>query len=233
MNNFNIFLSNNKKYQFEIADSGIYIEQIKGGDIMYIPLPDGRSLRGQLLALTEDHVAKELATIGDYIFTTSSTTELTKEIIALKSDFLAWELRHNLYPFFSRTIETGADLGDYPFVYRGKVVVGGEATHLHNLMIGLQNLIGHADNEGLYSHRAMMSFVEKEDRVAYWQRYATRALIAYSKTVTGLYIEGINELALDELRLVYVTLHRAEWEQDQIKAQKRAREEARKKCFHF
>lgn len=198
-----MFISNDKKTLVKMEENKLFVSE-NADKMIRIELPEGRSTRERLMLLSKEYLVKN-----------SNLNESTAEaVLSCKSEMLISELMHTLAPIFQHSIRVGENLGNNIFIYKGVVIEGGERTHLHNLMVGLQNLFGYVDNQGLWSHKAMMKYAERDTTIPYWHRYAVRALIAYSKTVPSLYIHGINELSIDELRAVYAILRRVAWEED-------------------
>lgn len=203
-----MFISNDEKTLVKMEQNKLFVSE-NAVEMIHVELPEGRSTRERLMLLNKE-----------YLVENSNLDEATAEaILSCKSEMLISELMHAVAPIFRHSIRTGEDLGDNIFIYKGIVIEGGERTHLHNLMVGLQNLFGYVDNQGLWSHKAMMKYAERDTTIPYWHRYTIRALIAYSKTVSSLYIHGINELSIDELRAIYIILRRVIWEEDKSRGE--------------
>lgn len=217
MSKSRLFISTDKKHYVELTPDNKLFVTDSTGTMTFVELANARSTREKLLAIDENYLA-------DY------EQEIADAVLSCKEEMIISELMHTVAPVFRRSIRSGEDLGDSLFIYKGVVVEGGEATQLHNLMVGLQNLFGYVDNEGLWSHKSMMKYAERDTTIPYWHRYAVRALIAYSKTVNSLYIHGINELSVEELRAVYTALRGVMWQEDENKKHLRAVEDAERKA---
>lgn len=190
-------------YAIRIENETIKITN--GDNVVAVQLPEGHSTRERLMKLSEE-----------YLFET--TTESTSEVLlSYKQELLNYELAKTVSSVFRRTLAEGHELGNNLFFYRGRVLEGGDITHLHNLMYGLQNLFGYIDNTGYWGHTSMRKYVEKDSSVPYWERYAIRALIAYAKSVS-LYIYGINALSIEELRVIYNTLCKESERKDSLRS---------------
>ena len=178
-------------YSIKIENEKVKITN--GDNVVAVQLPEGRSTRERLMKISEEYLAET---------TTRSTAEV---LLSYKQELMNYELAKTVGPVFRRTLAEGHELGDNVFFYRGHVLEGGDITHLHNLMYGLQNLFGYIDNTGYWGHTSMRKYIERDSSVPYWERYAIRALIAYAKSIS-LYIYGINALSIEELRIIYNTL---------------------------
>lgn len=226
MKNTMRFLANDKKTVVELTDK-LFVSDINDNDSMIaVELPEGRSMREKLMNISEEYLTNEVALSVEM---NEDILSVVESIMSCKQEMLYRELAHQIAPVFERTIRSGNDLGNNVFIYKGVVVEGGENTHLHNLMHGLQNLLGYVDATGMWSHKSMMKYIEKDSSIPYWQRYATRAFIAYAKSVPSLYVHGINELTVEELRVIYETLRIVAYKEDMRKKRIRAIEAAEKK----
>lgn len=225
MKNTMKFLANDRKTVVELTDK-LFVSDINDkGDMIAIELPEGRSLREKLMNISEEYLMREVS----LSLSSKECPAIVEAVLSCKQEMIYRELAHSIAPVFGRTINSGEDLGYNAFIYKGVIVEGGESTHLHNLMFGLQNLLGYVDATGLWSHKSMVKYVEKDSSIPYWQRYTIRAFIAYAKSVPSLYVHGINELTVEELRVVYETLRMEAYKEDVRKRRVRAAEAAVKK----
>ena len=179
-------------YSIKIENEKVKISN--GNNVVTVQLPEGHSTRERLMKLSEEYLCK------------TTTKNAAEVILSYQKELLNYELAKTVASVFRRTLAEGHELGNNIFYYRGRVLEGGDIIHLHNLMYGLQNLFGYIDNTGYWGHTSMRKYVEKDSSVPYWERYAIRALIAYAKSVPSLYIFGIKELSIEELRVIYNSL---------------------------
>lgn len=216
------YLANNNITTVEISENNLFVSE--NNKTIALELPSGRSMREKLLKLDSYHLGKEMTL---YAENADEALPTIQAILSCKKDMLTDELIHTVAPVVRATITSGADLGLSLFVYKGVVVEGGESAHLHNLMVGLQNLLGYVDNTGMWSHKSMIKYAERDTSIPYWHRYSVRALIAYAKSVPSLYIHGINDLTIEDCRAIYDAIRSVMWQEDEKKARIRAMEEAK------
>lgn len=110
------------------------------------------------------------------------------------------------YRFFINTLREGSYYGDAYYISRGTVHYGGDLrmmSFFQDECEVVDNILnGNHTSKSTYSHKTMIKSVEETVTPAMVRR-CVNALKAYTHSVDGYYLPGINELTLDDVLEIY------------------------------